>query len=259
LRFTLFVPAAFDAAEAREVRLTVHFHTVAWFAIAEHLRRGLDGPLAVFALGEGSSVYRTPFEDRARFGRVLKRVEAELRRGGAGEGCRIAGVDVSSFSAGYGAVRELVKSPEYVALIRRIVLCDSLYASFAPGRTDQAAAEHIDPWLPFCRAAARGEKSFCLTFSEVPTATYANTAQCARALAEGVGVSLAPVAEGSLPATLDPRFPLRRRADRGQFHLWGYGGTDGPAHLTHVRHLADVWRALDEAEAGAAVGARGEP
>jgi len=60
------------------------------------------------------------------------------------------------------------------------------------------------------------------------------------------------------PATRDPEFPLRWRADVGHFHAWGYGGVDAAAHAahaahathaTHVRHLADVWRALDEAGA----------
>jgi hypothetical protein len=38
---------------------------------------------------------------------------------------------------------------------------------------------------------------------------------------------------------------LLYRADIGHLHLWGYGGEDAQAHMTHVRHLADVWKALD--------------
>jgi hypothetical protein len=57
-----------------------------------------------------------------------------------------------------------------------------------------------------------------------------------------------PVPAGSLPATQDPEFPLLERADSGNFHLWGYGGQDAQAHITHVRHLADVWMALDAAQ-----------
>jgi hypothetical protein len=49
-----------------------------------------------------------------------------------------------------------------------------------------------------------------------------------------------------LPATLDPDFPLIHRADLNGFHVWSYGGTDGQAHITHARHLADVWMAIDE-------------
>ncbi|MCA9242137.1 MAG: hypothetical protein KDA37_18125 [Planctomycetales bacterium] len=52
---------------------------------------------------------------------------------------------------------------------------------------------------------------------------------------------------GSLPATLDPQFPLLTRADKGRLHIWGYGGDDLHGHLTHVRHIADIWMALDAA------------
>jgi hypothetical protein len=250
--FTLFIPTKWKAEGARNVELTVHFHGAAWFAITEHLRRGLTCPLLVASLGEGSSVYRKPFEDHDRFARLLLLVEEELRKRGAPSKCRIDAVGISSFSAGYGAVRELVKVARYVQLIHRIVLADSLYASFGTatdGRpTLHPAPEHIEPWLAFCRLAARGSKTFVLTFSHVPTPAYASSSQCAAALAEIVGAKLERVPTGAVEATNDPLFPLLTRADRGRFHLWGYGGSDAQAHMTHARHIADVWLALDAAE-----------
>jgi cell wall-associated NlpC family hydrolase len=165
-------------------------------------------------------------------------------------------IDISSFSAGYGAVREIVQVPEYVKLIRRIVLADSLYAGWdpattQPGATSRPAAENIDPWQPFVEAAARGEKTFVLTHSQVPT-SYANTEACAKALIELVGAQVETIDRGALPATLDPDFPLLYRACKGNFHVWGYGGVDAQAHMTHPRHIAEVWRALDEADAAQA-------
>jgi hypothetical protein len=248
LRFTLFLPRAGKAGANGEVALAIHFHTTTWFAIEEHLRRGLAGPLIVANFGSGSAVYRVPFEDRQRLDRWLRLVEEELKKRGATR-ARIAAVDISSFSAGYGAVRELLKSPEHVALIRRIVLCDSLYGSLAPASDGgrKAASEHIEPWLPFATAAQRGEKTFVLTYSQVPTETYASTAECAAAILEALGLEQTAVEEGSTPASRDPDFPLRSRADSGNLHVWGYGGADAQAHITHVRHLADIWRALDAA------------
>src|SRR5262245_37851922 len=74
---TLFLPEGWSAASNREVRLVVHFHTIAWFTIQEHLRRRSQLPLLNFALGEGSATYAKPFEDPARFGEWLRVVEAE--------------------------------------------------------------------------------------------------------------------------------------------------------------------------------------
>ncbi len=238
--FTLFVPEAWNQSAHKNISLTIHFHGEPWFVIEEHLRRGLREPLLCVSLGQGSTVYRKPFEDGQKFSQVLSQVEKQLQ-------VQIGAVDITSFSAGYGAVREIVKSPENRRIIRRIVLCDSLYASFATGSTTRPAAENIDPWIPFAKLAAAGKKTFVLTHSQVPTATYANTAQCAAALIEAVGGSKIIVPSGSIPATLDPEFPLLTRSDVGHFHVFGYDGADAQAHLTHIRHLADVWKALDEA------------
>jgi len=236
--YTLFVPA--EWAGKPNCVLTIHFHTEPWFAIQEHLRRGLREPLLVVMLGQGSSVYRVPFEDRNLLARLVERVEKQLRM-------RVKAVDIASFSAGYGAVREIVKVPEYQRMIRRIVLCDSMYASFAPNSITQPAAEHISPWVEFAKMAARGEKTFVFTHSQVPTTSYASSAICANALVEAVGASKVIVQRGALAATLDPEFGLLTRSDLGHFHVWGYDGADAQAHLTHVRHLADVWKALDAA------------
>jgi hypothetical protein len=238
--YTLFVPQEWANSRHSTSALTIHFHTEPWFAMEEHLRRGLREPLLVVMLGQGSTVYRVPFEDRAWLGKLISRVESQLQT-------RVKAVDVSSFSAGYGAVREIVKAPEYRQLIRRIVLCDSIYGSFAAGSTTRPAVEHVAPWVEFARMAARGEKTFMLTHSQVPTTNYASSGQCAAALIEAVGGSKIIVPRGTIAATLDPEFSLLTRTDVGHFHVWGYDGADAQAHLTHVRHLADVWKALDEA------------
>jgi hypothetical protein len=247
--FTLFVPAGWRAPASGGLELAVHFHGAPWFAIQEHLRRGLDAPLVVHSPGQGSTIYRVGFEDPARFPQLLRRVEQELKARGAPTSSRVAAVDVTSFSAGYGAVRELVKQPAAFALLRRVILADSMYGSFAPGTT-RPATEHVDVWVPLARAAMAGDKTFVLTHSQVPTDQYASTAQCAAALLEAVGVPRRTLSPGpSSPATTDPEFPLTYRADSGHFHVWGYGGADAAAHMTHPRHIADVWIALDAAGA----------
>jgi len=257
--FTLFIPPTWPGAVTNGSTLTAHFHSAAWFPIQEHLRHGSASPLVCFQLGEGSGVYRKAFLDTNRFSRVLRLVEHELKRRSATASARISRVDVSSFSAGYGAVRELIKSPEYFSLIQRIVLLDSMYASYDAAAADvpsssprekgqtsgRPAPEHIAPWVPFARAAMLGQKSFVFTHSAVPTAQYANSAACATALVAAVGATSHSVAPNSLPAASDPDFPLRARCDAGRFHVWSYAGDDAQAHITHVQHMADVWLALD--------------
>jgi hypothetical protein len=248
LKYTLFIPKGWTAPADGDVVLTAHFHGAHWFTIQEHTARGLKGPLLNFDLGLGSEAYKQPFEDEKRFAGMLRAVEKELRKRGGRE-VRVSAVDISSFSAGYAAVRELLQVPEYFELIRRIVLLDSLYGAYKTGArgriVHEAASEHIQPWVPFAEAAVKGQKTFLITYSDVPTPSYANSADTATTLVRTVGVSIQPVAANSNPASSEPDYPLTRRADLGHFHAWGYAGKDQKAHLTHARHLGEFWQALD--------------
>jgi hypothetical protein len=249
--FTVFLPVGWTNTLSSNSVLVVHFHTAPWFAIQEHLRRNAREPLLVFALGEGSTNYRIPFEDTNRFPRIVAQAEDELRRRSGNREATISAVDVSSFSAGYGAVRELVRTPASFRLLRRIVLLDSRYGGLEPmtgGVTNRVPlAEHIDVWVPFVRAAMRSEKTFVLTHTQIATRSYASTFECAAALLQRVGIPPDKIAPGSTPAAAEPRYPLLTRADRGCFHIWSYTGDDAESHMTHPRHLANVWEAIDAA------------
>jgi len=243
-KFTLFIPSAYRPSKA--IDLTIHFHSAIWHAMQEHLDRGATGPIIAFYPGEGSSVYAKSFEDKARLGRWMRAVEAECIKRGAPAGARVQSLAISSFSAGYGAVRQILEDPLAFNLIKRVVLCDSMYGSLDPNSQARIPAnEHISCWKPLAESATRGEKTFCITYSQVPTPTYASSSECAAALVRMCGGDLRPVEKGTLSATLDADFPLLARFDKGHFHVWGYGGEDGQAHMTHARHLADVWMALD--------------
>lgn len=250
VRFLLFLPEGWPHAPAG--RLAAYFHVADWLAVGEHCRAGYAFPLAVFNLGTGSERYRAPFLSPETFPALLRRIEPELSRRHPAS-LPIRHIDVASFSAGYGAVRELVKQPTGLALIRRIVLADSLYGGLKPGVSAGERVvdpQHVDCWVPFAREAVAGSRAFVLTHTRVVTTSYASTAECAAALAAAVGVVSQPP-HPALPAAREPGFPLLSRADAGRFRIWDYAGTNALAHATHMHHLADVWRALDADEAAA--------
>lgn len=243
-KFTLFIPSVYRPA--KEIGLTIHFHSATWHAVQEHLDRGATSPIIAYYAGEGSSVYAKSFEDKGRLRRWLDIVAAECVKRGAPKDACVDSLSISSFSAGYGAVRQILDDPAAFKLIKRVVLCDSMYGSLDPNLQERVPArEHIWCWKPLADAAIRGEKTFCITYSQVPTPTYASSSECASALVRLCGGELKPVEKGTLSATLDADFPLLARFDKGCFHVWGYGGEDAQAHMTHARHLADVWKALD--------------
>lgn len=235
LEWTLFVPNAWKGDRT----ITVHFHGAVWHAIQEHLDRGIANPLLVLYPGEGSAVYQKAVADPGVFDQVLTEIQSRLKMPS------VEAIDVTSFSAGYGAVREWVKQPRAFALLRRVILADSIYGSLASTETRKPAAEHIDVWLPLANAAAEGKKEFVITVSEVKTPTYASSLECAQAIVERVGGAFQPITPGTLAATLDREFPVKSRFDKGKLHIWHYGGEDSQAHMTHARHIAAIWKALD--------------
>ncbi len=235
--YWLFVPPRLRPGP---IHLRIHFHTAWHIALEQHRRAGLDGPLLVFSNGAGSSVYDKPFRDPQRLWRWIRQVEEAI----PGDD-RVASLSITSFSAGYGAVRLIVQDPKALGMLTSVVLADSLYGGLdeaVPVRwTDE---EDVAPWLPLAREAIAGRKSFLMSVSEVPT-PYASSSEVARTIAGRLGLTLSPV-HSCAPAGRG--FPLLARADAGKFHVWLFGGGDAAAHLAHVRNLGLLLDALGKVD-----------
>ncbi|MEO8376966.1 MAG: hypothetical protein ABI579_04780 [Candidatus Sumerlaeota bacterium] len=247
--FTLFLPPGYKVSKDGDVELTMHFHAASWFAYQEHLRRGMDGPLLAGYVGEGSAVYKRALQDPARFQQLIDMVTAKLKERGAPETTHVSSVSITSFSAGYGAVREILRNPANYAIIKRVILADSLYGdldkdALAQGRRE-VLAEHVDVWIAFAQMAMRGEKTFIMTTSEIDTNTYAASYEVAHAIVKKLGLIEAP-ADPKSAAAKSKDYPLRTAADKGSFHAWFYKGKDPMVHMTLARRIAEVWQAADQ-------------
>lgn len=241
--YTVYIPKGWKAG--RDISVRMHFHTAGWLISQEAVATGLDGPLVVWNRSGASSAYRVPFEDKERIFRILVKVVELAGKYGAPEGAKIGRIDITSFSAGYGAVREIIKNPAIFKLIRRVVLCDSIYASLEPGLKERRAkTEDVEAWFPLAKAAVRGEKEFLMSFSEVPT-SYASTSECGARIAEEVGGVFWPVPTPPPVRPVLDEYRCTQRLDMGGLHLWQYPGSDGTCHVRHVWNLDRLWKALD--------------
>ena len=111
----------------RPVPLLIHFHGASWL-VEQHVARYLPrAALITVNLGAGSSAYRKPFEQPETFQNLLSEAAENL---GAKRGW--ASITLSGFSAGYGAVREILRRPEYFALVNNVLLLDGMHASYSP-------------------------------------------------------------------------------------------------------------------------------
>ena len=234
----LFIPEGYSPDATGLLRISVHSPN--WYALSEHLKANLHEPLLILALGEGSATYAAPFKLTSALPDWLRAVEAKI------PGYKVRGIRIASFSAGYGAVREWMKQPGNRMLIRRVLLCDSFYGGYLDAKTRLPDPANIDPWLPYARDAMAGRVSFVATNSRITPNSYLSTWEVARAVGAKLGQSFVVPTSGA--ATSDPNYPLLEQLDAGHLHFWNYGGQDAQAHTVHLRHMAEIWRAMDDAK-----------
>jgi len=225
--------------------LLIHFHGAVDTIRGAMERAGTSATVVVVNQPGLSAAYAAPFrDDPDLFGRLL--AEPLRTAGGGRDGGpapRWRRVTLSCFSAGYGAVREVLRDEAAAAQVDAIVAADSIYAGLdEAGSVD--GVRRVEPrdmaaFLAFARAAAAGEKSFLITHSSQPT-PYASTTETAEFLLDSLGIAREPVA-----AAADEAFPQTSRAGRGRFEVLGFAGASGPAHLFHLRAIDRWWTAAE--------------
>jgi hypothetical protein len=145
---------------------------------------------------------------------------------------------VSSFSAGFGGVREMLRDPATFARIDALVMADSIYAGYAgdPSKRE-VEPKNMAGFLKFAEEAAAGRKWFVLSHCDLQPDGYASTKETADYLIAQLGGTRRPVA-GAWPA--DGLVPTSRYVN-GRFEVHGFAGTTGTDHL---RHLHGLWALL---------------
>src|SRR5438105_5835286 len=149
---TLFLPAKLKLK--KQTPLLIHFHGGTWLPEVAAARESKTAVISI-QLGAGSSAYARPFSDPQRFGQLIEEAEAKA-------GVKFEPVTLSSWSAGYGAIREILKVPENYSRVARVLLIDGLHTDYIgekPGpQESQLDASKLEIFLRFARDAVAGKK-----------------------------------------------------------------------------------------------------
>lgn len=235
---SLFVPEGWKRRP--DSMLGIHFHTAAWFIVSEYQRAGWNDPVLVFNLGQGSSVYAAPFQQAGSLDAWLEAAAGQL-------GVRPSSLNrlcVTSFSAGFGAVRQLVADPAALGKMNCVVLCDSLYGSLDSAKQERTVlTQHVAAWKPLVDKARKGDATFVITTSQITPEGYAGSWEVALALVAAAGGSMNPAKDE------EPTHPLLRVYQGGNWHVWSYGGETPVAHMTHARRLGDILAQIQSSRA----------
>jgi hypothetical protein len=229
----IFIPGTYQHRPGNAADLLVHFHGDPQTYWNNAKYANLNAVIVTVNYAGLSSAYQTPFSNGALFGNLVNEALAKVRaEADFPDALAWDKVGVSSFSAGYGAVREILKQPAYRDEIDALLAADSLYATTAGDGTplDSQMADY----KTFATAAKNGTKTFLYSHSQVPTGTYESTYECADELMQHLGVPPTAVNTNGL-GTLN----FYRTAQAGNFKLWGATGSDGDAHLEHLRYIGE--------------------
>lgn len=221
---------------AEPPELIVHFHG-AVDAVRRAMERdaGRETVLVVTMPGL-STAYSKPFrDDPTLFSRLL--AEAWNDAHGSERPAAWQRVTLSCFSAGYGAVREILRSPDSER-IDAIVAADSIYAGLEAEEPVRLVSKvDMAEFLAFARQADAGERVFVIAHSSQPT-PYASTTETADYLLAALQLSRTAVP----PADGEP-FPEVNRGGRRRLLITGCAGESAEAHLYHLRILDRHWTA----------------
>ncbi|MBR9990933.1 MAG: hypothetical protein KFH98_14320 [Gemmatimonadetes bacterium] len=224
----VFVPEGTDRMDAR---LLIHFHGSAFPAEHATAASATSYVAANVHLGAGSAAYERPFTDPSILGRIID----EARRTAQVDTFRA--VVLSGFSAGYGAIRAILRDSTSTARIEGVILLDGLHTGYVPdgrvlhdgGRLD---AVLLEPFLRFARLSMQGSKRFLITHSEIFPGTFASTTETTDHIVDTLVLERTAVLEWG-PVGMQQLSVVRA----GSFEILGFAGNTAPDHVDHFHGL----------------------
>jgi hypothetical protein len=222
---TLFLPAGMKAANGAE--LLFFFHGGTWLPEVAAAQNKVA--VVTVQAGSGSGTYSRLFDDPARFPTLLKEAEAKA-------GVRFGRVMLGGWSAGCGAIRQILKAPDSYARVDAALMIDGIHTDYVDGKPgpleSKIGGENLEIWQQLVRDAIAGRKRAIITHSEIFPGTFASTTETADYLLKRLDLTRRPVLKWG-PMGLQQLSEARA----GRFLLIGYAGNSAPDHVDQLHSL----------------------
>lgn len=216
-------------------RFDVMFHFHGHEAVRKEWVQVMDGAVLVgIDLGLGSGPYASAFQSPQAFKQLVDSVEKAVAQKTGKKNARVRHVGLSSWSAGYGSVQEIITQDYGKNLVDTVILLDGLHSGYSGNSLNET---QLKPFVDWAQDAARGKKFMFVSHSSIIPPGYASTTETANFLIQKVGGK----ARRSTPRGTDPMgLDLISRYSRGNFHVRGYNGNDKMDHCAHIGLYRDV-------------------
>lgn len=228
----LFLPTKLKLKNTVPLLLQVHGGT--W--LPEIAATRVNTAVISIQLGAGSGVYARAFTEPNRFRQLVQEAETKA-------GVKFSPITLSGWSAGYGAIREILKVPDNYARVDRVLLIDGLHTGYIGGKPgpqeSQLETDGLQIFLQFARDAAAGKKRMLITHSEIFPGTFASTTETADWLLNQLGLKRKAVVQWGPMQTQQLSV-----VKQGRFHLVGFAGNSAPDHVDQLHSLSEYLRWL---------------
>jgi hypothetical protein len=227
---SLFLPEGWKAGPSATVLF--FFHGGTWLPEVA----AAQNKVAAIAIqgGSGSGSYARLFEDAKRFPHLLEEAEGKA-------GVHFAHVWLGGWSAGCGAIHQILLTPESYARTDAALMIDGIHTGYTEGKPgpleSKIDAANLQIWLQLARDAMAGRKRMIVTHSEIFPGTFASTTETADYLLSQLEVKRRPVLRWG-PMGLQQ---LSESAS-GKFLLIGYAGNSAPDHVDQLHSLPVLLR-----------------
>jgi hypothetical protein len=229
---------------SEQIPVWLHLHGAPGLVENNFASAGAPGVLANITLPGLSKVYADHFAEVTVLETLLNDIEAAVRLEYGSKVRGLGRLTVSSFSAGFGGVRQLLRQPRAFERIDRLVMLDSIYCGYTGDIAERRVdGELMSGFLRFARLASEGKKRFLITHSRQIPEGYASTTETADFLITALSGTRTLTAgeEDKWPAGLR----LQSRFTRGRFLVLGF---EGEAPEDHMRHLRAIAAFVDRSE-----------
>jgi len=218
----------------------VHFHGIYPNLEPALAESGLNAAVLIVEAGTTAGDYSRRFAVVGVFQAFLRGLDRQMSRHHGGRPVRLRRLALSAWSAGYGAIAQLLRRADDEALVSAVLLSDAPHVAFLEPETRTLCDEQLSPFVSFAKRAVRGEVVFGLTHTAIQTADYASTSEVAARLHHLLDL---PPED---PAHASPELPsLVSQSSHGALVIQGYSGTDRRAHADQQRWIGrNLWPLL---------------
>ena len=150
-------------------------------------------------------------------------------------------ITLAGWSAGCGAIRQIMSTPEYYDQVTNTIMLDGIHTSYVNGTPGPKESE-LDPanleiYVKLVRDAMAGKRRVIITHTEIFPGTFASTTETADYILAQVGLKRKPIVKWGPMGTQE-----LSEVRAGKFLLIGFAGNSAPDHVDQVQSLPEILR-----------------